>query len=99
MMEDKTYEAGRVEISSAEYRDLVKEATENAIDARDARRERWAAEKELDTVKKELDKANAEIESLRKELESFKAMLRGAAQTTLYNNSVIGSDKAEEMEY
>ena len=39
-MEEKKYEAGRVEISSAEYRDLVTQAVEAQKDASEARSER-----------------------------------------------------------
>ena len=64
-MDEKKYEAGRVEISSAEYRDLVTEATENRIAASEARSDKWRAESERDKLKAELDKAHAEIADLK----------------------------------
>lgn len=67
-MEEKTYEAGRVEISSAEYRDLIKEAVESSIAASDARSARWEAEKELEG-------AREEIAQLKKELDNMRSML------------------------
>lgn len=70
-MEDKKYEAGRVEISSAEYRDLVEEATKNSIEASEARSDRWRAESERDKLKAELEKANAEIADLKTKLSFY----------------------------
>ena len=63
-MEDKKYEAGRVEISSAEYRDLVTEAVANEKAASDARSEKWKVEDERNKLKKELESARARIAEL-----------------------------------
>ena len=63
-MEDKKYEAGRVEISSAEYRDLVKEACEARRDASEMRSEKWKLEDEIKKYKEELANANKKIEEL-----------------------------------
>lgn len=77
-MEDKKYEAGRVEISSAEYRELVIDAVTNEKAAKDARNERWKAEMERDEAKKELEAARAKIA----ELERFLQSLQGSLTTT-----------------
>lgn len=68
-MDEKKYEAGRVEISSAEYRDLVTEATENRIAASEARSDKWRAESERDKLKAELEKAQATIADLEQKLD------------------------------
>lgn len=75
-MEEKKYEAGKVEISSAEYRDLIKEAVEARNDASQARSEKWKLESEKDKISKELELANkkiAELESLISGIQSQKA--------------------------
>ena len=78
-MEEKNYEAGRVEISSAEYRDLVKEAVEARNDASVARSERWKLEDTLKKTKEELELTRKRV----LELESINEALRGT--TRLYN--------------
>lgn len=75
-MEDKKYEAGRVEISSAEYRDLVEEATKNSIEASEERSNRWRVESERDKLKAELEKANAEIADLKTKLSFYGNLMR-----------------------
>jgi uncharacterized coiled-coil DUF342 family protein len=72
-MEEKKYEAGRVEISSAEYRDLVTEAVEARREASEARSEKWRLESENSKLKKELDetcKRVTELENIYKSLHS-----------------------------
>lgn len=64
MCEDKKYEAGRVEITSEEYRDLVKEAVEARHDASQARSDKWKVESERDKIAKELELANKKIGEL-----------------------------------
>jgi predicted nuclease with TOPRIM domain len=85
-VEDKKYEAGRVEISSAEYRDLVKEATENAIAASEARSERWRVESERDKLKAELAKAEAEIADLKQKLDFIFGKNSSYMNTEVSNN-------------
>ena len=63
-MDEKKYEPGKVEISSEEYRDLVKEAVEARRDASDIRSEKWRVESERDKLKKELEAANKKIAEL-----------------------------------
>jgi predicted nucleic acid-binding Zn-ribbon protein len=66
-MEEKKYEAGKVEISSAEYRDLIKEMVEAQRDASEARSEKWRLESEKSKLSQELEAANkkiAELESI-----------------------------------
>lgn len=65
-MEEKNYEAGKVVISSAEYRDLIKEAVEARMEASQRRSDYWL-EREKDKLAKELelaDKKIAELESV-----------------------------------
>lgn len=71
-MEEKKYEPGRVEISSAEYRDLVKEATEARLEASDVRSRNWQLTSEKDKLKNELVEAQKKIA----ELECFIAKLQ-----------------------
>lgn len=63
-MDEKKYEPGKVEISSEEYRDLVKEAVEARRDASEHRSEKWRVENERNTLKKELEEANKKIAEL-----------------------------------
>lgn len=66
-MKEKKYKAGRVEISSAEYRDLVTEAVEARRDASEIRSEKWNLESENRKLKEELDltrKRVAELENI-----------------------------------
>ena len=74
-MEEKKYEAGRVEISSAEYRDLVKDMVEAQKDASEARSARWKADTENSKLKEELALARKKIE----ELEILNAKLQSIA--------------------
>ena len=74
-MEEKKYEAGRVEISSAEYRDLIKEAVEAQRDASQARSDRWKTEDELRKCKEELALANKKIEELQSIISNLQAGL------------------------
>ena len=74
-MEGKKYEAGRVEISSAEYRELVIDAVTNEKAAHDARSEKWKAESERDEAKKELEVARAKIAELERILQSLQGSM------------------------
>lgn len=67
-MDEKKYEAGTVNISSAEYRDLVKEACEARHEASENRSEKWRLERELSACKTELEAARKENEELREKL-------------------------------
>ena len=82
-MEDKKYEAGRVEISSAEYRDLVKEAVEARHEASQQRSEKWKLEDELKKCKEELALAQKKID----ELESLMRNLQAYGSTPAPNNA------------
>lgn len=100
-MEDKKYEAGRVEISSAEYRELVTDAVTNEKAAYEARNERWKAETERDKAKKELEEARAKIAELESTLQALQGSLANssvpynipsdATHTKLWWNAVTGS--------
>ena len=74
-MEEKKYEAGRVEISSAEYRDLVKDMVEAQKDAYEARHSKWQIETENKKLKEELALARKKIE----ELETLNTKLQSIA--------------------
>ena len=82
-MEDKKYEAGRVEISSAEYRDLVTEAVEARREASEQRSEKWRLESEVKKCKEELANANKKVE----ELESIIRNLQTYGSTPAPNNA------------
>ena len=81
-MEEKNYEAGRVEISSAEYRDLVKEAVEARHDASVERSERWKLEDTLKKTKEELELTRKRV----LELEKINEAYRRASQTAVYSD-------------
>ena len=74
-MEEKNYEAGKVEISSTEYRDLVTEAVEARRDASESRSEKWRVESERDKLKNELDVANKRIAELERVLSTLQASI------------------------
>ena len=77
-MEEKKYEAGKVEISSAEYRDLVTEAVEARHDASEMRSEKWKIEDTLKKTKEELEltrKRVCELESINEALRSSRTQL------------------------
>lgn len=94
-MEERKYEAGRVEISAAEYRDLVKEAVEARRDASDSRSEKWKIESERDNLKKELESARKQIA----ELESAISMIRAPKDFATYplNYHFPSTAKQEEV--
>ena len=89
-MEEKKYEAGRVEISSAEYRDLVTEAVEARRDASEARTEKWRLESENGKLKKELEETRKRIA----ELEHFYETLHSAKSYPI--NTVYASNNEED---
>lgn len=72
-MEEKKYEAGRVEISSAEYRDLVEEAVEARNNASQERSKRWEVEGVLKKTEEELALTRKRV----CELETLIEALRG----------------------
>ena len=82
-MEDKKYEAGRVEITSEEYRDLVTEAVMARRDASDERSEKWRVESEKKKVEDELHLTRKKIE----ELESVIRNLQTAYHQFGYNTT------------
>ena len=98
-MEDKTYEVGRVEITSTEYRDLVKEAVEASRDASESRSAKWKAESERDAIKKELDLARSEIARLKSEIDCYRTACSSVTQTTLYNHTMANTTMNTEGEF
>jgi predicted RNase H-like nuclease (RuvC/YqgF family) len=70
-MEEKNYEAGKVEISSAEYRDLIKDAVEAQMEASQQRSEKWRLESENSKLAKELEESKKRIAELESILSSF----------------------------
>lgn len=88
-MEEKKYEAGRVEISSAEYRDLVEEAAKARHDASVERSKRWKLEGTLKKTQEELELTRKRV----RELESVNEALR-CGKNALYN---IPSDSSRPL--
>ena len=84
-MEEKKYEAGRVEISSAEYRDLVTEAVKAQNDASDARSRMWKAESERDQLAKELEETRKNVAELKSVLASLQASVPSPNTTPWWN--------------
>ena len=87
-MEEKNYEAGRVEISSAEYRDLVTEAVESKEAASRLRNENWKLESETKSLKEELACAMKRIDELKAELDHFHSALNGTFLTNPCNDAI-----------
>lgn len=81
-MEEKKYEAGRVEISSAEYRDLVTDMVEAQKEASETRSRFWNMESERNKLSKELESANKRIAELERILDSLQGSLQVGAITT-----------------
>ena len=84
-MEEKKYEAGRVEISSAEYRDLVTEAVKAQNDASDARSRMWKAESERDKLAKELEETKKKVSELESILATLQASVPSPNATPWWN--------------
>ena len=83
-MDEKKYEAGRVEISSAEYRDLVKEAVESSEIASRLRNENWKLESENKKLEEELSLAKKHVEELISKLNMYESAFRGSSSNTVY---------------
>ena len=64
-MEEKKYE-GIVQITSAEYRELVTEATENKLRYDNAISEKWKLESQIRELKKELETKINELNEMRR---------------------------------
>ena len=71
-MEEKKYEAGKVEISSTEYRELIRDMVEARRDASENRSEKWKVESERDALKKELELAMKKIAELESVISEFR---------------------------
>ena len=84
-MEEKKYEAGRVEISSAEYRDLVTTAVAAEKDASDARSRMWKAESERDKLAKELEETRKKVSELESLLATLQASVPSPNATSWWN--------------
>lgn len=97
-MEEKKYEAGRVEISSTEYRDLVTEAVEARRDASESRSEKWRAESERDKLKKELDVANKRIAELESVLASLQTSVPNPNTYPWWKQGEVNSYNANKTE-
>lgn len=82
-MEEKKYEAGRVEISSAEYRDLIKDMVEAQIEASENRSRCWSMESEKNKLANELEAANKRIAELERILSSLQVGTPIAPTVTL----------------
>lgn len=75
-MEEKKYEAGKVEISSSEYRDLIKDMVEAQMRASEARSEKWRVESERDKLSQELALANKKIEELKSKIRDLQTQVK-----------------------
>ena len=64
-MEEKKYE-GIVQITSAEYRELVTEATENKLKYGNAIIEKWNLERQISELKKELETKINDLDEARR---------------------------------
>ena len=84
-MEEKKYEAGRVEISSAEYRDLIKDMVEAQKEASDARSRMWEARSERDKLSKELEETRKKVAELESVLASLQASVPSPNTTSWWN--------------
>ena len=93
-MEEKKYEAGRVEISSAEYRDLVKDAIDAHHDAEEQLRKRWEVEDVLKKTKEELEITRKKVSELEKINEAF----RRASQTPVYHDYAPSHSKLFDID-
>lgn len=87
-MEDKKYEAGRVEITSEEYRDLVTEAVMARRDASEARSDKWRVESERDKIAKELELANKKIAELEMTIRSLQTSYPHIGSTPIPLNDI-----------
>ena len=70
-MEEKNYEAGRVEISSTEYRDLVTEAVTARSELSHERSRRWEIEETLRKTKEELELTKKKVCELKNISEAY----------------------------
>lgn len=75
-MEEKKYEAGKVEISSSEYRDLIKDMVEAQMRASEARSEKLRVESERDKLSQELALANKKIEEVKSEIRNLQTQVK-----------------------
>ena len=83
-MDEKKYEAGRVEISSAEYRDLVTEAVESRESASHFRSENWKLESENKKLEEELSLTKKHVEELKSKLDMYECAFRGSMSNNPY---------------
>ena len=81
-MEEKNYEAGKVVISSAEYRDLVAEAVEARMEVSQKRSDYLELKSEKDKLTKELELANKKIAELESVISNLQTGLPYYGSTT-----------------
>ena len=79
-METAKYE-GTVQITSAEYRELITEAVEAVKNFERARSENWQLESKINELKKELAETMKELDMCRSQLASF---LSSATQSSTW---------------
>lgn len=72
-MEEKS--TGTVQITSAEYRELVEKAVREEVSASEYRSKFWKAESDLKAAKAELEKVRAELLTTQEQLEKTKEQL------------------------
>ncbi len=81
-MGEQKYEAGRVEISSTEYRDLVTEAVTARQEASEYRSEKWRIERERDNLKEELALTRKRLEELEFILNNLRTPIDNECRST-----------------
>lgn len=74
-MEEKS--TGTVQITSAEYRELVEKAVREEVSASEYRSKCWKLESELKAANAELEKAKEQLTNARAQLDSIAQEYRG----------------------
>lgn len=91
-MEEKKYE-GTVQITSAEYRELVTEAVEATARYDAARSEKWQLERKISALEKELSEAKTELDACKNQLSQI-AAYGGTNWNPLYPNTITKTNNA-----
>lgn len=91
---EKPYE-GTVQITSAEYRELVTEAVSSRHLYEEARSEKWKLESEITSLKKELAEANKNLDMCREQLSVLAAARTNQCNTWGISNRTYAN--AEEV--
>ena len=102
-MEEKS--TGTVQITSAEYRELVEKAVREELSASEYRSKCWKLESELKTaqselanVKSELDKTTAELLKAQEEVARLRVQLNAFVPSYPPVTNLCGSNRSVEQE-